>query len=160
MHPTDTADMSEPTRETFDDFYRREHREQDRRAYLLTRSNEVANDVVHDAMLGLFDRRASIDRPAAYLNRSVLNGCRDSGRRLGSRRRLVEKLRPVDDDRPERDVLDDVLAILPFNQRAAVVLRYYAGWTADEIADVLDCSPNSIGPWITRALGAMRKELS
>ncbi len=146
--------------ETFDAFYQREHSEQVRRAFLLTRSNEVANDVVHDAMLGLYRRWDSIERPAAYLQRSVINGCRDAGRRTGSRRRIVERLRPIEGDRSERDLLDDVLERLPFNQRAAVVLRYYAGWTADEIAAALDCSPNSVGPWITRALAAMRKELS
>ena len=145
---------------TFDDFYRREHAEQVRRAYLLTRSNEIANDVVHDAMVGLYRQWGDVDRPAAYLNRSVLNGCRDAGRRQGSGRRLVERLRPIEGDRRERDVLDDVLERLPFNQRAAVVLRFYAGWTADEIAVALDCSPNSVGPWITRACETMRKELS
>ena len=154
---------NEPVRRevgTFDDFYRREHAEQVRRAYLLTHSNEVANDVVHDAMLGLYRQWGSVDRPAAYLNRSVINGCRDAGRRNGRRNRLVERLRPIDSDRRERDVLDDVLERLPFNQRAAVVLRFYAGWTAEEIAVVLDCSPNSIGPWLSRAFDTMRKELS
>jgi RNA polymerase sigma factor (sigma-70 family) len=56
-------------------------------------------------------------------------------------------------------VLDDVLAILPFNQRAAVVLRYYAQLSIDEIADALGCRRGSVGPWISRALKSMRKVL-
>jgi len=56
-------------------------------------------------------------------------------------------------------VLFDVLARLPFNQRAAIVMRYFAGMTEREIADALDTSPGSIGPWIHRALTTMRKEL-
>lgn len=56
-------------------------------------------------------------------------------------------------------MLFDVLARLPFNQRAAIVMRYFAGMTEREIADALDTSPGSIGPWIHRALTTMRKEL-
>ena len=55
--------------------------------------------------------------------------------------------------------LDDVLARLPFNQRAAVVLRFYGGHTTDEIAQALECANGSVGPWIDRALDKMRKAL-
>ena len=141
-------------------FYEREHGEQVRRAFLLTHSNEQANDVVHDAMIGVFQRWDDLENPGGYLNRSVLNGCRDVGRRTSSSRRALSSLRPLDGEQAENDVLDDALARLPFNQRAAVVLRYYGGWSSDEIARALDCSPNSIGPWITRALTTLRKDFS
>jgi RNA polymerase sigma factor (sigma-70 family) len=55
--------------------------------------------------------------------------------------------------------LDDVLAGLPFNQRAAVVLRFYCGLTTEEIARELGCAAGSVGPWINRALAKMRKAL-
>ena len=141
-------------------FYERELDMQVRRAFLLTGSNEHANDVVHDAMVGVFQRWGRLDNPGGYLNRSVINGCRDVGRRAVSRRGLVRFLRPIDNDQPEHAVLDDAIAGLPFNQRAAVVLRFYGGWTANEIAQTLDCSPNSVGPWITRALDTLRKDLT
>ena len=66
----------------------------------------------------------------------------------------------VDSAQPEDDVLWDVLSKLPFNQQAAVVLRFYAGMTETEIAASLDCAPGSVGPWISRALATMRKELT
>lgn len=153
-------DTKPPGAGSFESFYEREHAEQVRRAFLLTRSNELANDVVHDAMVELYKRWGSISNPGGYLNRSVINGCRDAARRSRTRRSLVARLRPVAHDVSQREVLDDVLTVLPFNQRAAVVLRFYGGWTAEEIADALDCSPNSIGPWIARALNTMKKELS
>lgn len=148
----------------FDAFFRAEHDGQVRRAYLLLRSNEAANDVVHDALIGVYERWADLREPGAYLNRAVMNGCRDVLRRRESRRSIVDRLRPVDNDGApsggESVAMDRALAGLPFNQRAAVILRFYGGWTADEIADALDCSPNSIGPWISRALAVLRKELS
>ncbi len=141
-------------------FYEREHSVQVRRAFLLTGSNEQANDVVHDAMIGVFKRWEHLENAGGYLNRSVINGCRDVTRQSSSRRDLVQALRPVDNDEPEYQILDDAIAGLPFNQRAAIVLRFYGGWTADEIAQALDCSPNSIGPWIARALDTLRKDLA
>jgi RNA polymerase sigma factor (sigma-70 family) len=146
-------------RAAFDDFYRSELDRQVRRAYLLVRSDELANDVVHDAMIGVFRRWNELDSPAAYLHRSVLNGCRDSVRRASSQRRLLARLIDRPSHLRERDVLDDVLADLPFNQRAAVVLRFYESMSTAEIAAALGCAQGSVGPWIDRALTAMRKAL-
>lgn len=143
----------------FADLYRAEFAEQVRRAFLLLGDNELANDVVHDAMVGLFRRWDEVDEPAAYLNRAVLNGCRDAGRRKASSALLLQRLRPIRDSRPDEDSLADVLATLPFNHRAALVLRYYAGFTTGEIAQLLGCAPGSVGPWIERGLTAMRKVL-
>jgi RNA polymerase sigma factor (sigma-70 family) len=73
---------------------------------------------------------------------------------------MQQRIRPIGDNTSPNEVLFDVLARLPFNQRAAVVMRYFAGMTEHEIADALDARPGSIGPWIHRALNTLRKELS
>jgi len=143
----------------FPDFYRAELAGQVRRAFLMLGDNEQANDVVSEAMAGVYRNWGALDTPGAYLNRAVLNGCRDVGRRRASSRRLLQRMTPVDAPAATNDVLTDVLAALPFNHRAAVVLRYYAGYTTGEIADALDCAPGSVGPWIERGLAAMRKVL-
>ena len=89
----------------------------------------------------------------------MLNGCRDVGRRRQADLKLVRRLRPGDDSTHD-EILLDVVSRLPFNQRAAVVLRFYAGMTETEIAAALDVPTGSIGPWIKRALTTMKKELS
>ena len=144
---------------TFSDFYRAEHAGQVRRAALLVGSDETANDVVHDAMTAMYQRWDTITDPGPYLNRAVLNGCRDVGRRRAADRKLVRRLRPQHDTTTD-EILLDVLARLPFNQRAAIVLRFYAGMTEREISTALDVPTGSIGPWINRALTTMNKELS
>jgi RNA polymerase sigma factor (sigma-70 family) len=143
----------------FTQFYEREHAGQVRRAALLLGSDDAANDVVHDALAAVYQRWSSIDDPGPYLNRAVLNGCRDVGRRAVRDRRTNRRLHTVAGAEPA-DPLFDVLASLPFNQRAAVVLRFYVGMTEREIAVALGASPGSVGPWINRALAKMRKELS
>lgn len=145
---------------SFTDFYRREHERQVRRAALMLGSGETAHDVVHEAMASMYKRWATIESPGAYLNRAVLHGCRAVVRTRVADRRMQQRVRPIVETSPPDDVLFDVLARLPFNQRAAVVMRYFAGMTEHEIADALDTRPGSVGPWIHRALTTMRKELS
>ena len=143
----------------FGDFYRRELDGQVRRAALLLGSGELANDVVHDAFVAVFRRWDSLAEPGPYLNVAVLNGCRGFHRRRSRYERLLPRLLDRGTVPPVHERLDDVLAQLPFNQRAAVVLRFYGGLTTDEIAHVLECAPGSVGPWIDRALTKMRKAL-
>lgn len=143
----------------FASFYRAELPGQVRRAFLMLGDNDQANDVVNEAMVAVYRNWSILETPGAYLNRAVLNGCRDSGRRRTTSVRLLHRLARRDSTVAEADVLSDVLATLPFNHRAAVVLRYYAGYTTDEIADALGCAPGSVGPWIDRGLTAMRKVL-
>lgn len=157
---TPRSTSSVPDEADFTAFYRREHEPQVRRAALMLGSGEAAHDVVHEAMASMYKRWSTIDAPGSYLNRAVLNGCRAVVRTRVADRRMQLRIRPVDDSTSLDDVLFDVLARLPFNQRAAVVMRYFAGMTELEIADALGTRPGSIGPWIHRALTTMRKELS
>lgn len=144
----------------FGDFYRRELDGQVRRAALLLGSDELANDVVHDAFVAVYQRWESLDEPGPYLNVTVLNGCRGIHRRRTRDIRLLPRLFDRGPASSVGDRLDDVLAQLPFNQRAAVVLRFYGGHTTEEIAQALECANGSVGPWIDRALDKMRKALT
>jgi RNA polymerase sigma factor (sigma-70 family) len=155
--PGPTASGPPPV-ETFTAFYERELAGQVRRAALLIGSVEAAHDVVHDAFVAVYRRWDTVREPGPYLGRVVLNGCRDHARRAATSRRklplLVERAEPGD------EVLWDALADLPFNQRAAVVLRFYLRMTDREIADTLGCRPGTVGPWIHRGLRRLRKDLS
>jgi RNA polymerase sigma factor (sigma-70 family) len=143
----------------FGAFYAQEHDAQVRRAALLVGSSDVANDLVHDAMLAMYERWDQIREPAAYLNRAVLNRCRDHGRRAASKARGLRRTVEQPDVPPPADPLWDLFDGLPFNQRAAVVLRYYAGLTTAQIAEAMNCPQGSIGPWIDRALASMKEQL-
>jgi RNA polymerase sigma factor (sigma-70 family) len=155
--------QGEADESTFEGFYRAELDGQVRRAFLLTGSNEAANDLVHDAMVEVYGRWSLLDRPGAYLNTAVVNRCRDRARHA----RVADRAAPflvgavsTPDVGEQAVTIERALAGLPFRHRAAIVLRFYAGLTADEIAVALGCSAGSVGPWITRGLAAMREELS
>lgn len=98
---------------SFSGFYEAELDRQVRRAFLMVSSNELANDIVHDAMVQLLRRWGTIANPGAYLNLAVLNGCRDAGRRRASGIRLLSRIAEREANTETRDVLDDVLRKLP-----------------------------------------------
>lgn len=158
-------DVAAPT--SFEAFYRAESPAQVRRAALLLGGDEAAaNDVVHDAFLALYRRWATVAHPGPYLNRSVLNACRDRARRHRRWQAVASRLAAgstaeagPDGTAGDNEILWDVIAALPFNQRAVVVLRFYEGLTEAEIATALGCRPGSVGPWLHRALTTMRKAL-
>jgi RNA polymerase sigma factor (sigma-70 family) len=140
--------------------YEREHAGQLRRAALLLGSTEQAQDVVHDAMVEVYSRWTAIDQPGAYLNRAVLNRCRDAMRRAGVHRRSALRLLDRTVSPPPEDPLGSLFDALPFNQRAVVVLRFYAGFTVEETAEALGCPQGSVGPWLSRALATLKEQLS
>jgi RNA polymerase sigma factor (sigma-70 family) len=60
----------------------------------------------------------------------------------------------------DRDHVWSLLATLPRQQRAALVLRYYEHLRDAEIAEVLGCSVGTVRGYISRALATLRLDLA
>ena len=78
------------------------------------------------------------------------------------RRRLEQRfgrLRRDETSELQADELGDALAALPAKRRAAVVLRYYAGLSEREIAEVLGVRPGTVKSMLHRALAQLRQEI-
>ena len=129
-----------------------------RLAYLLTRSDAEAEDVVQDVFIRCESRLSALEEPAAYLWRAVINACHSYHRQLGRRRHLVREANP---SMPVELVeLRDALSRLRPKQRTAVVLRYYGDLSFDEIAQLLGCRPATVRSLIHRAIIELREVLS
>ncbi len=144
----------------FRSFYQREFPAQVRRAGLILGRRDLAADVVQEAFVSVWTRWDDLDDPAPYLSRSVMNGCRSAARREGAGVRARRKLEPLGAPVEDPDPLWDALGALDFQQRAPLVLRYYARMTNPEIASTLGWPTGSVGPRITKGLRALRKALS
>ena len=156
------ADPADTATGAFTRFFDLEFPGQLRRAVFLLRDREAAEDVVHDAFSQVWRRWDTITEPGPYLGRCVLNGCRahaNARRRRFHARRTNPGLDPDGTADPVFIELHDVLMSLPFNQRCAVVLRFYAGMSNEEIADAMGCPIGSVGPWIQRAKQRLLEEL-
>jgi len=146
-------------RSEFSRFYADELAGQVRSATLIVGSQPLAQDLVHDVFVTIFERWSDIDEPGPFLQRSVVNACRDALRRQRTATQFLRRQHRFDTSTEPDVPLFDALATLPFNHRAAVVLRYYAGLTEAEIAERLDCRRGSVGPWIRRGLDRLNNEL-
>jgi RNA polymerase sigma factor (sigma-70 family) len=147
--------------ESFDAFFRREYPRAVKLAWLLTRSPSGAEDVAQEAMVGVYDRFAALDSPAAYLTRVVVNRCRKWHRAGTNQLHLVRKLSQVPEtglDGADEYLLDAIHA-LPYRQRVVIVARYWGDWSESEIAAALECRPGTVKSLASRALASLRMEL-
>lgn len=129
-------------------------------AYLMTGVREAAEEIVHDAFVRLHGRWATLDEPAAYLRRTVVNLCVDWQRRSATERRGSPRLLERPAAPPEIDETWDLLASLPQDQRVALVLRYYEDLPTDEIARLMGCSSVTVRTRIHRAIATLRQEVT
>jgi RNA polymerase sigma-70 factor (sigma-E family) len=131
-----------------------------RLAALLTGSAAVAEDIVQDAFAQVVRRWHDITEPAAYLRIAVVNGCTSWGRSQARQRRLQPDRHAHTAAVPDDALaVRDALAALSEDQRACVVLRYYGGFTEQEVAATLGCSVGTVKSRVHRALARMREEL-
>jgi RNA polymerase sigma-70 factor (sigma-E family) len=142
----------------FDAFYRDALPDMVRVATLVVGSRATAEDLVQDAFVRVHARWSSIDDPGAYTRRAVVNACRSHLRRRILERRHRATIGAEVAELGARELLD-ALAALPTRQRAAVVLRFYAGLSERETAEALGCAPGTVGSLIHRALATLRQAI-
>jgi RNA polymerase sigma-70 factor, ECF subfamily len=117
---------------------------------------EDAADAVQNALVSAFRNASSYRGDAAvstWLHRIVVNACLDL-----VRRRSVRPADPLPDDEARhpadpRDpigsrvtsiVVEEALATLPVEQRAALVLVDVQGYSVEEAAQILECAPGTV----------------
>lgn len=141
--------------------YQREYAPLVRLATAVCGDPAVAEEVTQQAFERVWSRWGQVDRPGAYLQRSVLHGAIDECRRRQRRRERDRRLRiatPMASAAPA-EPLWDALDQLPDPQRVAVVLRYYADRSIDEIATITDRPPNTVKSDLRRALASLKEAL-
>ncbi len=138
-------------------------------ATVLTCQAWLAEDIVSDVLGRAFerwDRISVMAEPHAYVRRMVVNEYLSWRRRLArtTPRAEVEpdvpRIGDGADERARRDAMIHRLARLPRRQRAAVVLRYYAGLPDAAIAAELGCRVTTVRSQISRALATLRIDLT
>ena len=121
-------------------------------------SEEVVQESFVDISIRLDDPDTVIRAPGAYLRSIVVGRCRSVIRR----RRVMQQHppEPPADLPASAELLWDVLHLLPEHQRIVVVLKYYGGYRASEIAKITEQPAATVRSHLRRALAPMRKELT
>jgi RNA polymerase sigma-70 factor (sigma-E family) len=145
------------TTASFDSFYEAQWQTALRLATLLTQQRAVAEDLAQEAFANVYRAWSRIDRPAAYLNTAIVNACRRWHKREARARERLPLLVAEPTEHPMLGELSDAVAALPYRQRAALVLRYYADLSEAEIADALGCRPGTVKSLVSRGLAELKK---
>ncbi len=129
-----------------------------RLAGAITFDSATAEEVVQDAFVGLLKRGPDVERAAAYLHRSVVNGAIDRVRRR-ERLRLLPERRPPVGGVDEIDEVWPLIAGLPVRDRALIALRFYEDQTYEQIGETLDMPIGSVKSALHRALKTLKEQL-
>lgn len=135
-------------------------------ARLILRDAELARDAVQEAMIRAWRDLPGLRDPErwdAWIHRITVNASIEAARR---RRRRVVEVELLPNDGPptpspqtqvlDRQVLDEALASLEPEQRALVVLRYYAGMSMPQAASALGIPLGTAKSRLHRSLKHMR----
>ncbi len=136
-------------------------------AYLVTGSQQAAEDAVQSALVSACEKWSRVSRrddPDAYVRRMVVNAHISAWRRSGRRESPVAEVRDATVADPARVVVEHdavwrMCSSLPPQQRAAVVLRFYEDLEYAEIAAILGVAEPTARSHVHRALAALRREL-
>jgi RNA polymerase sigma-70 factor, ECF subfamily len=140
-------------------------------ATLILRDADRAHDAVQDALVGAWRGLSALRDPAAWdpwVNRLTVRACYAAAKQQ-RRRSLVELPARPELDVPaaqdtsaalaERDQLARELGALPMDQRAVIVLHFYADLPLTEVALVLGIPPGTVKSRLHRGLESLRRSI-
>lgn len=143
------------------ELYQEEREGMVRLAHLFTGSVAIAEDMVQDAFVALYDRLEAVDQPGAYLRRTVVNLCHSHHRHQGVEDRWQARQPPPEVALPpDLDDMRRALSILTDHQREALVLRFYLDLKVDDVAALLDRPAGTVKSDIHRGLAALTEEVT
>jgi len=138
-------------------------------ARLILRDTVAAEDATQEALVAAWRDLSALrdpDRFEAWLHRLLARACyreARSGRRRWTIEQEVRPARAVEADPAidlaDRDELARGFARLTPDQRAAIVLHHYLGFTIDEVGEILAIPPGTARSRLHRAIATLRAAL-
>ena len=148
-------------------------------AYRVIGREEEARDVAQETFLRAFRALNGFKGQAkfsSWLYRITLNLCRDWMRRqrraptvqipegvdpveMASESGPVESIETLVERRELSAVVEEAMALLPEEQRTAIILKEYHGMTFQEIADLQGCPLSTVKTRLYQGLSVLRRNL-
>ncbi len=159
--------MDDPrTITSFDDYYRSDYRSLVGLAFVLTGSNTAAEDICQDALTEAHRRWATIgqyDDPGAWVRRVLVNKSRSRFRRLKSEAKAIARIgsRRLGVVEPTERSTEVWAAVrqLPKRQAQSIALLYWEDRSIAQIAEILECSPETIKTHLKRGRASLTETL-
>ncbi|MBR5425639.1 MAG: sigma-70 family RNA polymerase sigma factor [Clostridiales bacterium] len=134
-------------------------------AYSYFSSESMAVDMVDDAVYRGYLKKNTLKEPQffeTWLIRILMNACATAYKKSKKHRSFEEYV--VDHEPSAQPVLDrlelkEAIASLPEELRRIITLKYYAGYSTKEIAEILKIPMGTVGTRVRKALELLRIEL-
>jgi len=162
--------ISESDRKAFDSLFRCLYPRLVHFAFKYVHRKAIAGDIVQNTFVALWQKREDLDPQQsvkAYLYQAVrnrsLNYLRDHSKETvglesvdSSQFESMENTNPQEESDHLMDLLKEWICDLPERQREAFKLSRFEGLDHDEIASVMEVSPNTVNNHIVAALKHLR----
>jgi RNA polymerase sigma-70 factor, ECF subfamily len=154
----------EPVR-SFEDFFEAEHARLQRAMFVVTGSDQEAQDLMQEAFVRVWerwDRVREMERPTGYLYRTAMNAFRSGMRRATRAAKHLARPAldaPGYDVADERDLVSRALRSLSERQRAAIVLTEMLDFDSAEAAAMLGVRPSTVRNLAAQARQALERVL-
>ena len=128
-----------------------------------TDSLSDAEDITQEVFVKLLESTKTFrdsEHIKAWLIRVTLNKCHNY--RRDKKRTVIAEIQPEDNISTNDSTLSvlDAVKKLPSNQRNAIYLHYYEGYTAKEIGKLLSVSTNTVLSWLKRSRSTLKLDLN
>lgn len=129
-------------------------------SFMKTRAD--TEDMVQETFLRLMSSGTvfqSEKHEKAWLIVTASNVCKDALRRSWRKHTSIEELPEIAQEGPELNPVLEAILALPRDQKTAVYMYYYEGYSSSEIAQALGCRQGTVRSRLSRARQALKKDL-
>jgi RNA polymerase sigma factor (sigma-70 family) len=144
---------------TFDDVYLEQRPKLVRTAFLIVRSQHVAEELVHDGFIRLHEHFDTVESPAGFLHTAVVRLCLTWLKRRDMEHERLQRLAGPVRDESEPDELWDAIGRLDPDRRAVLVLRFYEDLSYEQIAVAVGCPIGTVRSRLNRSVADLRREI-
>ena len=129
-------------------------------SFMKTRTD--TEDMVQETFLRLMSSGTEFQsekHEKAWLIVTASNLCKDALRRAWRKHTSIDDLPEIHQDGPEWNPVLEAILALPADQKTAVYMYYYEGYSSAEIAKAMRCRQGTIRSRLSRARQALKKDL-
>lgn len=129
-------------------------------SFMKTRTD--TEDMVQETFLRLMSSGTEFQsekHEKAWLIVTASNLCKDALRRAWRKHTSIDDLPEITQDGPEWNPVLEAILALPADQKTAVYMYYYEGYSSAEIAKAMRCRQGTIRSRLSRARQALKKDL-
>lgn len=129
-------------------------------SFMKTRTD--TEDMVQETFLRLMSSGTEFQsekHEKAWLIVTASNLCKDALRRAWRKQTSIDDLPEIPQDGPEWNPVLEAILALPADQKTAVYMYYYEGYSSAEIAKAMRCRQGTIRSRLSRARQALKKDL-